>query len=210
MRIVVVGRTKMGDQMVCIGALSIDGRQSLRLLSKDGSNWPSDARFRVGGIWEVELGKPTSVVPPHVEDILVLAHSYIGEHKNLKKTILASPSLWPGQLGDVFDRSLVVSASGRGYVLQGGRIPSRSTGFWVTDRDLSLDATQRKPVYLIPATGRTCSHPTSIAYAGDTAPVNVIRAGTLVRFSLARWWTPEDADETCSPMCFLQLSGWFL
>ncbi|MFH1320564.1 MAG: hypothetical protein ABII90_07920 [Bacteroidota bacterium] len=45
----------------------------------------------------------------------------------------------------------------------------------------------------------------NISYVGFQNPVDKIPAGTLVRISLARWWSPNEDEERC----YLQLSGWY-
>jgi hypothetical protein len=78
-------------------------------------------------------------------------------------------------------------------------VPAKSTGFWLPDEDLVLNADGKR--YEIAGT--------SISYVGSETPPKTIVAGTLVRVSLARWWKPEDADDDFPERCYLQVSGWY-
>ena len=46
-----------------------------------------------------------------------------------------------------------------------------------------------------------------ITYVGLENVPEVIRAGSMVRLSLAHWWHPDDTDT--KNRCYLQLSGVF-
>ena len=80
--------------------------------------------------------------------------------------------------------------------------PSSSVCFWKTPVALSLEAPFGKPKYHY----NTLQEETYLPFVGISAPQPIIPAGTLVRLSLARWWTPEGQQDE---HCYLQLSGWY-
>lgn len=43
-------------------------------------------------------------------------------------------------------------------------------------------------------------------YVGFQNEIDTITTGSLVRLSLARWWTKNNSVDK---RCYLQLSGWF-
>ncbi len=67
MKVLIVGRTKMGGSGRCIGGVLLDGT-SVRLLDLAGHHFDATAPFQVGEVWDIEFTCVTSIVPPHVED----------------------------------------------------------------------------------------------------------------------------------------------
>jgi len=196
MKVFIVAKTNF-DQEVCIGGLTENG-QSLRLKEKNGS-FPAQSTYSVGEIWEIKAKKPTQIVPPHVETVLVIDRKKVGSEPNIKKRIeslVKSP--WEGNITSLYEEKLRFTGNGNGYI-EAPNIPSRSTWFWLPDRPLMLDIKHYR---------YDASH--KVKYAGVASPITTIPARTLVRVSLAGWWKPSEADPSFPERCYLQLSGWYL
>jgi hypothetical protein len=54
----------------------------------------------------------------------------------VRKLILAHDSPWRGDPEELFDGTVAGTANGRVYVPDGGRLPTRSTGYWIPDAEL--------------------------------------------------------------------------
>ena len=65
MSVLVVARTRMAGDRVCVGAIDLETHASLRLLGSDGRNLPGVKPIRPGEIWEHTYTPATHVEPPH-------------------------------------------------------------------------------------------------------------------------------------------------
>jgi hypothetical protein len=190
----------MGSR-VCVGGLTRDAIQNVRLLPATGDHsHPAEAPYSIGDIWELTLRRPDEVVPPHIEDMLVEGARRLGVQTRLHDWLSRSVVPWVGDATILFDGALRASSGGSAYVT-GYRLPTCSVGFWRPGVDLELDDSEGLR-YFAPFGDRTIR----IAYVGVSDAVRVIPAGFLVRVSLARWFSPgNDGFEAC----WLQLSGWY-
>lgn len=189
-----------GDRR-CIGALGPKG-ESLRLKERDGG-WPTvQSRFHVGQVWDVEITRQgVEREPPHTEDVRVLHACLLGREENLAAAILRRVKPWRGSIDLVFDGLVRYTWNGNGYIARRSGVPNYSTGFWIPDRDLILRRDGRHFDYN--------SHiARGLVYVGEQPPPRRIRAGTLVRVSLATWWRPESAPDA-EERCYLQLSHYY-
>jgi hypothetical protein len=87
------------------------------------------------------------------------------------------------------------------------QIPVFSTCFAIFDFDLEMNNDEKfGGVYYIAGVHRAIIKFLKVKYVGLKEPIQIIPKGTLIRFSLARWWKKnEDSEEQCT----LQLSGWY-
>lgn len=198
MNVLIVARTRMGDNRRCIGGVAENGR-SVRLLTRNGENFDTHSAFQVGGVWALDLRRPASVVKPHVEDMLVFNQQFINSQSNLGAHLLERVAVWRGSICQLFDGLVQYTASNNGYVCERVGVPDRSTGFWIPDEDLYLRADGKHYDYQYQG----------LSYVGEDATRGTIPADTLVRVSLARWWKPEGADIDFEERCYLQLSSWY-
>lgn len=198
MKIWIVAKTRM-KKMRCVGGVGEDGR-SWRIMGPDGSHHREDTPFEVGQCWEMELRPVDGCRPPHVEDARLLSYELVGDGVPLARQLPSGVTVWSGGPQTLFDGHLRFTDTGRAYV---GResVPTCSTGFWRLDAPLRLRGDAVRYGYQC---GR---HRFAIKYVGVAEPVQELPAGTLVRVSLARWWSGEHGVEE---RCYLQLSGWFL
>lgn len=79
-----------------------------------------------------------------------------------------------------------------------------STGYWLLGEDLHLKRKEWDGEVKL----HYISQKVEARYVGVDKEIPKINAGTLVRVSLARWWS-EDPDANGEPRCYLQISGWY-
>jgi hypothetical protein len=203
-KVLVVARTRMGGDRVCVGGIDVDSRASVRLLGSDTQNLPESHPIRPGEIWNMTCSPRREVRPPHVEDVVVTAGKQISSVVNLKSAILELVEPWDCELEEIFDGRLAVTDAGTAFLRDEPPLPDRSTGFWnarTALRQSKFDESGNR--FWIPDGHRI----RKVKYVGMDDPVAVIPEGALVRFSLARWHQfPPGVDE---PRCYLQLSGWY-
>src|SRR5215469_9897156 len=71
MKVLIVGKTRRGSG-ACVGGITEDGR-SVRLIAGHAhSNERAGLEYEIGEVWEVESIPDPDIIPPHVENIIVL------------------------------------------------------------------------------------------------------------------------------------------
>jgi len=214
MNVLIVGKTHM-QAHACIGGLVLDNNRSVRLLQADGWNHPANTDFAVGQIWDIDFQDARSVVPPHVEDVLIQRRRFVRDQANLQAFLLERVPVWRGPIDQIYDGHIRFTDKGSGYVSQADGVPAVSTGYWIADQRLHLETYSGKARYRYIEKIRLAGFDQEfiriryISYVGCAEPVVDIPAGALIRLSLARWWRPDDKPEM-EERCYLQLSGWFL
>lgn len=208
MEIVIVSKTQMTSNE-CVGGICRETGKFVRLLDMNGDNQTIDCEFEIGEIWEIEFKERYNVSPPHMEDILIISKSLTqkkGSKADLANWIINSFSdrVWNGSPDNLFEELIQFTSNGSGYISHKGGVPYCSVGFWVADKDLIRRDFKEKVRYNYPSAGNW----RNIPYVGKDAPIERIPVGTLMRVSLARWWTPDGSDQEAR--CYLQLSGWYL
>lgn len=202
MDVIIVSKTHMANAK-CVGGVLANGR-FVRLLDSNGYNQDSDTNIDVGDVYTITFSERKEKIPPHVEDILVNSMSFKFAFSSIDKMVehlrdKLNVKIWKGSTEVLFDGKLEWTSGGSGYISENGGIPDSSVGFWIPDRDLKRNDFKNKVRFSYPIRWR------HIAYVGFQNPVNTIPAGTLVRVSLARWWSPDEDEKRC----YLQLSGWY-
>lgn len=208
MKIIIVSKTKMASNE-CVGGIVIETGKFVRLLDQSGSNQPIDCDFEIGEIWDIEFNERYNSNAPHKEDVLITSKSYTEQRaskENLSNWVQKNfpDKVWNGNPDVLFDGMIRFTTSGSGYISHENGVPEFSVGFWISDRNLTRRDYQGKVRYSYPSAGNW----RSITYVGKDEPIDTIPAGTLMRVSLARWWSPDDND--LEERCYLQLSGWYL
>ena len=206
MEVVIVSKTKMSSNE-CVGGIVIESGQFVRLLDSSGNNQPIGCDFEVGEIWDIDFVARTSLKSPHNEDVLITSKNYTKRVvSNLIKWITSNfkDRLWRGSPDNLFNSQIDFTSSGSGFISANKGVPNLSVGFWISDKDLTRRDFSGKVRYNYPSTGNW----RSVTYVGKADPIDTIPAGTLMRVSLARWWSPNDSDT--EERCYLQLSGWYL
>ncbi|HYI80161.1 MAG TPA: hypothetical protein VEW67_04805 [Thermoleophilaceae bacterium] len=162
---------------------------------------PEDKPLKVGDIWHLTYEDHPEPDPPHVEDVLVAGGERV-DHlgpAELRDHLMAEIAPWDGGPETIFDGTVAGTPSGRIYVPEGGPLPTRSTGYWLPDRDLVKRVAFGKIRFLY--TGP--SELDEFTWAGVAEPPQDIEASTLVRVSLARWYSPSSAPAGY----YVQISG---
>lgn len=204
MKVLIVAKTRRGSG-ACVGGITEEGR-SVRLIARDATTNPhAGLEYNVGEVWEIKAGPDPTIVPPHVENIIVVTGRLVRRSKKLEETILRFMPPVEGGLESLFDGLTQATDAGALYVTARTGLPSRSTMFWVPGQALRIDTEGKRIRYRYPTTGggRT------LTFVGFQEPLQEIPAGTLLRVSLAHPWRPEDRPEE-ELRCFVQLSGWYL
>jgi hypothetical protein len=201
MEVLIVGRTRMAGSARCIGGITGDGA-SIRLLRADGLQWDASTAFQVGQVWDLTYTPASNRVPPHVEDVVVTNASYLRDLPDLSQRLSNGIHPWRGGIDQIFDGLVRFTGNNNGYICHRVGVPACSTWFWVPDRELALRSDNRHYDYQA-----DIGMSRGLAYVGEQPALARLTANTLVRVSLARWWSPHDAD--VEARCYLQLSGWF-
>lgn len=201
--VLVVSKTKMGNNYTCIGSISNTGVY-MRLLSFDNSNMLKDVEINIHDNLYIKYKKREDTKSPHNEDInLYFAKKIsINNRPMLKVLDILSINIWRGAPSVLFNGKLKWSQSqwsSKGYI-SNDDIPNNSVGFWIANKDLYLNDNRYEYI----SDDSTCS----IKYVGITKPQECIYKGTLIRVSLARWWDNHGAFE--DKKCYLQLSECYL
>ena len=200
MEVLIVSRTRMKNG-VCCGGIDLANGEFIRLHDHWGKNLMESAPFQIGEVYNMNYRTAISCRPiPHVEDKEVLpdyeklrqltATEFIKEIDRL----LDVPN---GDIETIFEGKLRHSTFAT--YISPEDIPQFSVCFWHPNAPLVKSSFLGKTKYWFGG-----SH--AINYVGFQAPIELIPAGTLLRMSLANWWSPDDITEK---RCYLQLSGWF-
>ncbi len=202
MRVLVVARTRMATDRVCVGGIELDTGQSLRLLGSDGRNLSEEHQIRPGAVWDLTYANPPyGLEPPHVEDVIVSRGHKEQDVPDMKGAILQVWTPWECELDQIFDGHLDVTENGTAFLGPRSQLPAGSTGFWESRTEATIDSWQR---YWFDGGQRI----QRVRYKGMTAPIQTIPKGALIRFSLARW--AEFPPGVGEQRCYLQLSEVYL
>ena len=154
--------------------------------------------------------------PPHTEDVDVKCKKHI-KTLSVKDQIKIIESRMPPTIGhpqDLYEGFLQIDRQGQRalYIAEQSGVPDYSTTFWQPDE--TLTRLTEKDVYGISYGKRReyYRYPTGdggyiLSFVGFQASLKIIPAGTLVRVSLAGWWSKQSNVEE---RCYAQLSGWYL
>jgi hypothetical protein len=199
--VLIVGLTQMSKGL-CVGAVDMTNRQSLRLLQRERyEQWQPKDGWRIGHVFQIEYERLTPCDPPHVEDVFVLSRTWLKGRRADVRIAAGMIAHWRGRIDECFDGCLNWSSSGAGFVSR-QRISSCSTGFWRPSLALRRD---KFDCYWADGTAWNRAGPKrKLKYVGVGPAPEVIPANALVRLSLSRWWSPDGA---AAEGCWLQLSG---
>ncbi len=200
MEVLIVSRTRMKNG-VCCGGIDLANGEFVRLHDHWGKNLTDSAPFQIGDVYNLDYRTAVNCRPiPHIEDKEVLP-----DCEKLKQ-------LTATEFIDEIDRLVDVPNGGIETIFEGKLrrstfatyispkdIPQFSVCFWRPNAPLIKSGFLGKTKYWF-------SGSYAINYVGFQEPIEVIPAGTLLRMSLANWWSPDDITEK---RCYLQLSGWF-
>ena len=196
--VVILARTKMSGDKICVGAYDIANNRAVRLLDERANAYTAIAPFKVGEIYNITYAERYDIVLPHSEDVAVYKYTlnssnnalFIGTQQLLRINLNNLCELFGGKL---------TWTNNSGHLLKGN-----TTDYSVTIATLNCDLIKNNGYFV-----QNIDHcPYKVKYVGCEPIQNlpdIIRAGTRIRFSLARWW---DNNGTWEPhRSYLQLSG---
>jgi len=196
--ILVVSKTKMKNNHVCIGTISSSGKY-MRLLYPDNKNMKNDIDININDHLFIKYKNRKDIVNPHTEDINMYFAKKISINNKPLPNILKSlnATIWTGKPTVLFDGKLIWSKAwqSKGYISD-KNIPTFSVGFWIANQDLYLNNGRYEYI--------TDNNTFSIPYVGVNEPQECIYKGTVVRVSLARWW--KNSNYFDDERCYLQIS----
>lgn len=204
MQILITSKTKKG-KAACVGGLILSNNRLVRLLNPGNWDQYADTAFNIGDIWDIQFSNRQDVVQPHIEDIIIHSMHYLRQIDDISNYLLNSGvTIFRGSPIQIFNGRLGWTMNGSGFLESRENLPPNSVGFWVSDKELTLNEDGKH--YNYPSTS-AFNQTKRIPYVGFAPKMNVIPQGTLMRISLARWWKPEDSE--LPERCYLQLSGWY-
>lgn len=211
-QVIIVSRTKMAGDRVCVGGVDIDNRFSLRLLTARGTHETAcECPYQIWDIWDMDYYLTHERPNPHTEDANVTRRVKVErvDAPNMSVNRFASflessgIPIFRGSLFSVFDGKLKLTDADKMYISKED-VPTYSTCFWVNDKRL-LGYTNDRGRWQYRYNDMSNRYGYTISYVGSAEPLANIEAGSLIRLSLAHWWKPEDSND--EERCYLQLSG---
>lgn len=210
-KVLIVSRTRMRENRVCVGGIDLDKNRPIRLLDPDGYHEDeSDCPYEIGDIWECNYVRNARRPAPHLEDSNVnerelVESKFCKTTDDFKKTLSAlGIKIFRGSIDNCFDGCLV--NDGRRYYVDEYNVPLYSTCFWINDYNLNSNDFRKpgggvkKQLSYMNGSSRWGI---PIAYVGLGDTPTSVPAGSLVRLSLANWWRK---DENTPERCYVQVS----
>lgn len=211
-RVIIVSRTRMAADCVCVGGVDIDNHRSLRLLDARGHHeTANDCPYQIWDIWNIDYYLTHKRPNPHTEDANVTRREKIEKVDAPKMTVNrfatfldnSNIPFFRGSLFSVFDGKLKLTDMDKMYISKDD-VPTYSTCFWINDKRL-LGYNNDRGRWQYRYTDMSNRYGYTISYVGSAEPLDTIEPGSIIRLSLAHWWKPDDSDD--DERCYLQLSG---
>jgi hypothetical protein len=208
--IVILSRTKMAGDKICVGGYCCTNDKYVRLLSEKAQALHSDEPYEIGDIYRIKYAPlyANRIEPPHIEDIVIYEQRFI---ETLDKDVFMDKyinelSIECDHIKNLFEEKLHWTNS-KGYLLESD-IPSSS----VVIARLSHTLEKKKDedsFFYIDRSIKFFPQTYAVKYVGEEEYSGniVLPAGTAIRFSLARWWDMKGNGEYRS---YLQLSGFYV
>lgn len=209
-KVLILARTLMKKDRVCIGGILLSHSRYVRILDLEEKNVNKVEPYQIGQIYDIKYYYRNNVELPHLEDIIVVDRNYFRTMYSLEfYTKLKELNLNLGCIKNLFDGNLNWDEQ-RGYLSRNTTIPNASV----------LITSLKYPLYKSKFEDR-CFYTYiedkvyKIRYVGekDISTLNIVPTGTLIRFSIARWWTGHNhlnKDGYLEERAYLQISGFYL
>ncbi len=138
--ILIVSKTKMANNRVCVGGIDIENKMSVRLLDRTGYHESADTcPFNIREIWDIQYSKHNQRPLPHSEDIRVISRNKSNKQKSEMPMLdlLNEMSFYVcrGAIRNTFEGKLKRTDLGAFYISKDA-VPNNSTCFWVSDKEL--------------------------------------------------------------------------
>ncbi|MDF3827818.1 MULTISPECIES: dual OB domain-containing protein [unclassified Pseudocitrobacter] len=199
--VIILSRTKMAGDKICVGGLDLKSGGMLRLLDDKASALTKDYPYKIGETYTIEFAQRYNRNVPHLEDVAVYEFSLTKTYnKTDLDTAVYSNSASLGDLRDLFSGKLQWN-NNKGYALQSDP-PNFSVQIAQLNRTLIRNGADYQEVGSFT--------PRRVKYVGEMDISRMpprINSGTPIRFSLARPW---DKDGNGVKVCYLQLSGIYI
>ena len=203
MEVLIVAKTHMKNG-VCVGGYDITNKRNVRLLGPNAENQPFDTDLNVGQVWEIAYSNRETIIPPHIEDVLITSRNYLRNESNMYSFLIKSVPIWRGDPTCIFEGKVDFPRGKSCFIPNPKNLPSQSVGFWISDDDLFLTIfSDQRHYYYFNEYGDVYTIP----FVGFQPVQRVIKKGSIIRVSLARWWSPPGSNS--DKKCYCQMSGWY-
>lgn len=82
-KVLIVSKTRMADDKVCVGGVDVERKRSVRLMKADGKHEKvSECPYEIYDVWELDYISSNQRPAPHVEDVNVFNRSKKGVLKS--------------------------------------------------------------------------------------------------------------------------------
>src|SRR5947208_2134145 len=117
MKVLIVAKTRRGAG-ACVGGITEDGR-SVRLIAADAAtNERAGLEYDVGEVLEIESTPDEQIIPPHVENIIVLRARRVKRSNNVETIIRRHMPPMLGGPDQLFDTCVRASPYGALYIAE--------------------------------------------------------------------------------------------
>lgn len=205
--VVILARTRMNDNRVCIGGYSLSEERYVRLLIRENAsqlkNMKETEPYHIGQVYTIKYENSADITPPHHEDVVVLTSRLSSNNYHKFSSLLSRIALLNLHIKDLFN-GLLQWHNESGFLIEHSNLPNSSVMVVRLNHDLFLSKKDSNYYYYM---DYDLYETFKVKYVGvyDKSHVRKIPAGTLLRFSLARWW---NADGNFSEhRAYLQLSA---
>lgn len=139
-RVLILSKTKMQENRVCVGAVDLDNRCSIRLLNCDGHHETIDeCPYEILTVWNITYHRTNRRPAPHLEDVNVINRVQIPYHES-RRILLELDNynirIYHSSLLSVFEEKLNSTEKGSLFISNEKGVPGYSTCFWVCDKSL--------------------------------------------------------------------------
>lgn len=199
--VIILSRTKMSGDKICVGGLDLKGKGMLRLLSNTAGALTSNFPYKIGETYTINFAPRHIRTAPHIEDVAVYEYKLA---KVFNKTDLDTAVYQNAHnfddLRGLFSGKLLWNNC-KGYALESNP-PEFSVQIATLNRILVKNGAEYQEFGTFA--------PRKVKYVGELDISKMparINSGTPIRFSLARPW---DKDGNGIKLCYLQLSGVYI
>ena len=197
--VVILSKTRMSGNNICVGAYDIFNNKMLRLLSNTARALTADYPFEVGEAYSITYQPRYQVTPPHTEDVAVYEYEQIEETPDHDlDSITSDLTTQCADLSDLFDGALRWE-NGSGFIEEQNNI-----NYSVQIATLGHSLHKEGEYYVQRRFGLTMKKVKYVGYLDIDRMPQLIPSGMKIRFSLARLW---DKNEDGNRRAYLQLSG---
>lgn len=194
--VVILTRTLMAGG-VCVGAYDVTNRKMIRLLGPTANRLMAEAPYEVGEFYSMVYAVRYQLSAPHTEDVAVYEAECLGEYEadDFEELIdsltdeLKNPS-------ELFDGKPKWEPSG--FIS-----PDDASSFSVQIASLECDLVKSGEHFEQKKWGVTIKKMKYVGQKPISQLPSIIRAGSRIRFSLARFWDKGDGVTRA----YIQISG---